>query len=273
LGAVGRLTRAITLTRRRKVDIAEKTPDLVDAKSYQQLSWRTMFLMARDLWHDLSAVEKRAWEAAGTARHMTGYAWFISQALRPNPGIYLPLLGGTMQGDIDMASFRALALPAPTIDQEAATKKYVDEAEARATYTEGARVYHSESLTITNATWTSLTFNREIFDTDAIHDPVTNNSRLTCKTAGIYIIISQLVIYYNAVGVRANHIRLNLTTNLATSDVIPTSATLYTASVAACIYPLIVGDFVESLVYQNSGGGLTAIGLIEGFSLMMQRVG
>ncbi|GAI05556.1 unnamed protein product, partial [marine sediment metagenome] len=46
--------------------------------------------------------------------------------LRPNPGIYLPLQGGTMSGNIDMAKNRLLKLPAPTDDQEPATKAYAD---------------------------------------------------------------------------------------------------------------------------------------------------
>lgn len=126
LGAVGRLTKAITFTRRNKVNIVEKTPTLVDVKSDAQLTWRTMFQLARDLWHELSAAEKIAWEAAGTIRHMTGYAWFISQALRPNPGLYLPLLGGTMQGEIAMAGNKVSGLPDPDAGQDAATKAYID---------------------------------------------------------------------------------------------------------------------------------------------------
>ncbi|GAJ19563.1 unnamed protein product, partial [marine sediment metagenome] len=35
------------------------------------------------LWHALSPEEKAEWESAARPRHMTGYAWFLSQALRP----------------------------------------------------------------------------------------------------------------------------------------------------------------------------------------------
>ncbi|MBA7671099.1 hypothetical protein ES703_79250 [subsurface metagenome] len=126
LDARGTLIKALTFVRRRKQNIVEAKPEPKDAKTGLQLSWRTMFLLAVDLWHALSAEEKRVWESAGTARHMTGYAWFISQALRPNPGIYLPLLGGTMQGAIGMAGHEIKDLPDPGLAQDAATKDYVD---------------------------------------------------------------------------------------------------------------------------------------------------
>jgi len=126
LDARGSLSKAISFVRRRGQNIAEKKPEILDVQSTAQLTWRTMFLMARDLWHDLSAAEKRNWETAGSIRHMTGYAWFMSQALRPNPGIYLPLLGGTMQGNIDMADHRILQLPLPINVKEPATKAYHD---------------------------------------------------------------------------------------------------------------------------------------------------
>ncbi len=125
-GARGSLAKIVSFVRRRRTNIVEKIPLPADAKSYDQLSWRTMFLMARDLWLELSPEEKRTWESAGTTRHLTGYMYFMSQALRPNPGIYLPLLGGTMQGDIAMAAFKIENLPDPAADQDAATKAYVD---------------------------------------------------------------------------------------------------------------------------------------------------
>ncbi len=114
LGAVGRLTKDLVFTRRRKVDILEKKPVPYDAKSLAQLSWRHMYLKAVTLWHALSAAEKQEWESLARPKHMTGFAYFISLALKPNPGLYLPLQGGTMAGDIDMASHSILNLPPKT---------------------------------------------------------------------------------------------------------------------------------------------------------------
>ncbi|GAI99837.1 unnamed protein product, partial [marine sediment metagenome] len=99
-----------------------------------------MFLKVVALWHDLSPSEKDEWESAARPRHMTGYAWFVSQALRPNPGIYLPLQGGTMQGNIDMAKFRLLKLPLPADDQEAASKAYTDDLILPATQVEPSHI-------------------------------------------------------------------------------------------------------------------------------------
>lgn len=122
LGAIGRFTKHFSLTRRRKRNIIEKRPIPTDAKSPAQLIWRHMYQKAIALWHGLSDEEQQEWESLARPRHMTGFAWFISQALKPNPGLYLPLQGGTMSGDIDMAKHRILRLPEPVDDQEAARK-------------------------------------------------------------------------------------------------------------------------------------------------------
>jgi len=132
LGAVGRLAKHFSLTRRRKQNILEKRPIPTDAKSPTQLFYRHMFTKCIDLWHLLSSAEKQAWESAARPKHMTGYAWYISQCLRPNPGIYLPLQGGTMSGNIDMDKNRMLKLPEPVDGQEADTKDARDAAIAAA---------------------------------------------------------------------------------------------------------------------------------------------
>jgi len=85
-----------------------------------------MYSKCVDLWHDLSDAEHQEWESLARPKHMSGYAWYLSQCLRPNPGIYLPLQGGTMSGDIDMAKNRLLKLPEPSHEQEPATKSYSD---------------------------------------------------------------------------------------------------------------------------------------------------
>lgn len=102
LGARGGLTKLFSLARRGGRHIIERKPIPTDAKSPAQLFNRHMFNKCIDLWHLLSEAEKAEWERLATPRHMTGYAWYISQCLRPNPGIYLPLQGGTMSGNIDM---------------------------------------------------------------------------------------------------------------------------------------------------------------------------
>jgi hypothetical protein len=120
--ARGSIAKLLTFRHRDQQTIAESKPIPKDAQTSEQLSWRTMYQKCVDLWHTLSDGEKLTWEAAARERHMTGYAWYMSQCLRPNPGIYLPLAGGTMQGDIAMASHKITSLPAPTANEEPARK-------------------------------------------------------------------------------------------------------------------------------------------------------
>jgi len=127
LTAFGQITRGLIVRRRGSAAVLEAKPYPKDAKTSAQLSWRTMYQLAITLWHDLPGAEKKAWESVATPHHMTGYAYFLSQALRPNPGIYLPLAGGTMSGAIDMTSHKVTTLATPTADADAATKKYVDD--------------------------------------------------------------------------------------------------------------------------------------------------
>lgn len=271
LKASGTIARVLTFARRGKVDLVEKKPEIKDVQSEPQLAWRHMFNKCVDLWHELSAAEKAVWESQGTARHMTGYAWYLSQCLRPNPGIYLPLQGGTMSGDIDMAKNRLLQLPAPIDGQEPARKAEID-ALVRG-YTAGARVYHSSTQSIPNTTVTVLSFDSERWDTDTIHDPVTNNSRLTCKTAGKYLIIGQARFFSNATGYRVLYIRLNNTTYIAISGVNAVVGSA-TGLIHSTIYDLAVGDYVNLQVYQNSGAARGIYSTAQ-FTpeFMMQRIG
>ncbi len=110
LGASGRLGKALAVVRRLGGPVGLLRGRPSNPNTDAQASWRTKFQQAITWWHQQSAADKLAWERLGTQNHMTGYAYFMSQALAPNPGIYLPLLGGTMQGDIDTDGNRITGL-------------------------------------------------------------------------------------------------------------------------------------------------------------------
>ena len=140
-------------------------------------------------------------------------------------------------------------------------------------YTQGVRVYHGASQNIANSSWVTLAFNSERYDTDSIHGNVTNNSRLTCRTAGKYLIIGQIGFPANSTGSRAGVILLNGTTYIshvlqdATSD-------FGNAIICTTIYDLAVNDYVELQALQSSGGTLAVAyspQMIPEF--MMQRIG
>lgn len=273
LGAIGRVTKAITFVRRRKTNIVETYPLPDDPKTLAQLSWRHMYQKAVALWHALSSAEQQDWQSQASRRHMTGFAWFMSQALKPNPGLYLPLQGGTMSGDIDMAKNKLLKLPLPTDSQEAASKTYVDTAVAAAGYNQGARAYHNANQSIPNSTYATLAFNSERYDTDAIHDNATNNSRLTCKTAGKYLIIGLFEWGTNVNGGRWIGLYLNGTTYIGTLRVAVAADGSVTCLVSV-INDLNINDYVELQCFQDSGGALNVRYVPQSSpEFMMQRIG
>lgn len=127
----------------------------------------------------------------------------------------------------------------------------------KATTAIGASAYHDAAQTISNNTipLAVLAFNSERFDTDTIHDTAANNSRLTCKTAGVYQIVANVAFAANATGRRIVGIRLNGSTTIARQS-LNALATGMTQIVVTTQYQLAVNDYVEVEVYQDSGGDL-----------------
>lgn len=117
------------------------------------------------------------------------------------------------------------------------------------------RVTRDAPQTIANVTFTPLAFNVEAWDTDDIHDNVPNNSRLTCKTAGNYLIIASLAWAAGGnSGYRLLCITRNGTGNRISQDFKITNLECGVTTFA--LYPLAVNDYVEAEVYQYSGGNL-----------------
>jgi hypothetical protein len=118
-----------------------------------------------------------------------------------------------------------------------------------------ARAYHNAHQSIPNNTTTVLAFNSERFDSDTIHDLVTNNSRLTCKTAGIYAVFLHVTFASHAVGRRNVSINRDTGYSQALSEW-DTNANSSTHVSLACICSLAVDDYLTAGVYQTSGGAL-----------------
>lgn len=140
-----------------------------------------------------------------------------------------------------------------------------------------ARAYHNADQSLSNITLTAIALNSERNDTDVIHDTSTNNSRLTCKTAGVYLIVGQLTYAANATGIRKCAIRFNGTTYIGNQDNLNSGASLACPVSTATIYPMAVNDYVEMVGYQDSGGSLNVMTAPGGDQyspeLMMVRLG
>jgi hypothetical protein len=136
----------------------------------------------------------------------------------------------------------------------------------------GARVYNDANISIANNTEVALTFNQERYDTDAIHDTGSNTSRLTCKTAGKYIISGSWKLDANSTSYRYISIKLNGTTGISFHLI--DASTISDFMAIATIYELAVDEYVELICLQNSGGALNVL-TVGNYSpeFAMQRIG
>jgi hypothetical protein len=124
-----------------------------------------------------------------------------------------------------------------------------------------ARAKRTSAQSIANGTITAVTLPAEDYDTDAIHDTSTNTSRLTCKTAGWYVISGYAQWNSGATGGarRVGTIRLNGTTNLDLAEQGAPAAGTFPGHAIGAQYYLAVNDYVELVVYQDSGGSVDVI--------------
>jgi hypothetical protein len=141
-------------------------------------------------------------------------------------------------------------------------------------YTEGAHVTQSTNQSVpTGGSGLKVPFDTETHDTDTIHSTVTNTTRLTCATTGVYSIGGSLMYAANATGNRDAYILLNNTTFIA-ADNRAARATGGTTLTPQTIYPLTAGDYVELVTYQTSGGALNVEAYDAiGIAFWMQRIG
>lgn len=119
----------------------------------------------------------------------------------------------------------------------------------------GCSLYKSSNQAAANGTSTAVTFEAELFDTNGFHDNSTNNTRITIPSgyAGKYIITGVIQWASSSSGNRVNDFKLNGSTFLGYSYM---DANGYQSCAVTMIQDLAVGDYVEMIGYQNSGGSL-----------------
>lgn len=122
------------------------------------------------------------------------------------------------------------------------------------------RVYHTASQSIGSGSRVALAFNSERFDqaggaASTQHDTVTDNSRLTCRYAGVYLIsgtIEWAASVSHASGADVT-IRVDGATLIARQLFVSNDQRVQTVST---LYSLNVNQYVELTVLQNTGGSV-----------------
>lgn len=129
------------------------------------------------------------------------------------------------------------------------------EAPVVSSFTEACRVYNSVNIATVSGTNKLLTFDREDFDTDTMHDLVTNPGRITFKTAGKYIVILGVSWSANATNRRIAWIKKNGANAVARTGSDSPGNSTYEMNVVTPL-DVEINDYVEAWVYQNSGAAV-----------------
>lgn len=113
------------------------------------------------------------------------------------------------------------------------------------------RVFSSSTTTVTNNTTTPILFNSERYDTENMHSTSSNTSRLTCVTAGVYVISGHVITgNFNHYAI----ILLNGTTQIAVAYFGTDGSSCLTHLTTQ--YNLAAGEYVEYCLKQISGGSI-----------------
>lgn len=120
-------------------------------------------------------------------------------------------------------------------------------------------VFHSTTQSVaTGGTGTIMSANSENFDNDAMHSTVSNTSRITAQTAGRYLLTANADFASNTTGTRQIQFRLNGSTFFATVRINAITGGFLSIVQTTATVVLAVGDYVETNLFQNSGGSLNS---------------
>jgi len=118
-------------------------------------------------------------------------------------------------------------------------------------------VYHSVNQAVA-AAGTILAFDSERFDTDNIHDNSTNNSRLTCQTAGKYEPFFNIRFAVGTGTYREIDVLLNGSIVIGSIIVPPVSGVVTVLAARTPEVELAVNDYLELKAYHDHSSSLSA---------------
>ena len=150
-------------------------------------------------------------------------------------------------------------LPADPNDGDVAPASWGDAVRAGLNYLANppsCRVYNSADQATVNGGFHTVAFNSERWDTDSMHDTVTNNSRITINTAGVYVLHAHINWAASAAGERIVEFYVNGATEIGLIRVNANSTGADTALTIAATYKFATTNYVQVRTYQTSGGSL-----------------
>jgi hypothetical protein len=115
-----------------------------------------------------------------------------------------------------------------------------------------AHVTQTSGQSIPDGVSTTLAFDAERYDTAAMHDNATNNSRLRAPVTGVYSVTLEVLWEFTGTGLRIAELDKNGTTQIAQHITQPAMG----EQLLATQVRLRAGDYVEARVVQSSGMAL-----------------
>jgi hypothetical protein len=119
------------------------------------------------------------------------------------------------------------------------------------------KAYSSAAQSFTTGTSAvPITLDTEIVDSDGGHSTVTNTSRYTCQTAGLYFATGSACWATSGTGTRTLQFLLNGAAIQGSAIQAAATSSNNGSVCCTCFVQLAVGDYIELAGWQNSGGTL-----------------
>jgi hypothetical protein len=136
----------------------------------------------------------------------------------------------------------------------------------------GCQVRRTTAQTIANNTVTAISFDTEDFDTDTMHDPASNPTRLTCNTPGRYLVAGSIPYDAGTTGNREARITKNGSDVSGGRNLIPAPGGGGLVVLTPIIeVSLVAGDFLELRANQSNGTSLTTTAVNSVFPMFRVR--